>query len=368
MNFDILNGGKMSLINLNNEQKMIQDEFRRFAKNELEQIAEELEENAIFPKKLIDKIADLGLLSLIIPEQYGGVELDLTSMCIAVEELSKISASVGSVLVTNNCLVAYPIMKYGSKEQKEKYLNSLSEGAVGGYLCQTQTDLPEEQNSYSEDGKSFTGIRELGLNAEAADFFVMPDFVSGQLLLLEKSDDTLELQNQQVMGLKSSGIKKCDFSNAKLESVTKTENNEFLEPAYIGMSAISLGISEACLDAATAYSKERIQFGHSISEYPMVRAMLTEMKIKIDAVKLMIYDAADRFDKGEDISVISRQAKVLSGDVAEFCGLTSIQVHGGYGYMKDYPIERYFRDAKVLQLLETNPMKLKDEIALKMLK
>ncbi|MBC8383966.1 MAG: acyl-CoA dehydrogenase family protein [Candidatus Cloacimonetes bacterium] len=363
----------MSIIKFNNEQKMIQDEFRKFALNEIEPYVEEIEKKAAFPQKIVSKISELGLLSLIIPEKYGGVELDVTSLCIAVEELSKVSASIGMILVVNNCFVAYPLIKYGDESLKEKYLNRLSEGKIGGYICKSEIDLPEDIDHFDSQENSFSGVREFVLNGEAADFFIFP--LSDYHYLIERNSENIDFKDQEILGIKAAGIKRLNFSRVKLtkEILLKPESkgdkihSDIHNLANICSSAISLGIAQASLDSSIQYAGERIQFGKQISQFPMIREMLAEMKIRIETGRLLVYDAAEKFDRGLDFSMASKIAKIYSGETGVFCGLNSIQVFGGYGYMRDYPVERYFRDAKVMQLFETIPRELVADIALDLL-
>ncbi|MCK4655351.1 MAG: acyl-CoA dehydrogenase family protein [Candidatus Cloacimonetes bacterium] len=370
----------MSLINLNNEQKMIRDEFRKFATSELEPIAENIEENGVFPKDIISKLSELGLLSLIIPEKYGGVELDVTSLCIAVEEISKVCASIGTILVVNNCMVAYPLMKYGDESFKEKYLNKLSNGEIGGFVCEPEIDLPEEKNDLKAEGNKFifSGHREFVLNGDSANFFIMlvstPE--NTKYYVIDKDIKGIHLTSKNILGLRSAGFAGAEFKDIKLtkEACFIAEDkggkilSEIQDYANIGFSAISLGIAQAALEPAVKYSKERVQFGHRICEFPMVQEMMSEIKMKIETARLLVYDAASKVDKGEDFGIASKITRHYCGELGVFAGLNSIQVHGGYGYMKDYPLERYFRDAKVLQLLETSPRISKSQIAKELLK
>ncbi len=370
----------MSLINLNNEQKMIRDEFRKFATSELEPIAEEIEENGVFPKDIIGKLSELGLLSLIIPEKYGGVELDVTSLCIAVEEISKVCGSIGTILVINNCMVAYPLMKYGDESFKEKYLNKLSNGEIGGFVCEPEIDLPEEKNDLKAEGDNFnfSGQREFVLNGESANFFIMPISTSdvNKFYIIEKDTKGIQTSPKNILGMRAAGFAGAEFKDLKLtkEACFIAEDNggkilsEIRDYANIGFSAISLGIAEAALETAIKYSKERVQFGRRICEFPMVQEMMSEIKMKIETARLLIYDAASKVDKGEDFGIASKITRLYCGELGVFAGLNSIQVHGGYGYMKDYPLERYFRDAKVLQLLEASPRIMKSQIAKELLK
>jgi len=370
----------VSLINLNNEQKMIRDEFRKFAASELEPIAEDIEENGVFPKDIISKLSELGLSSLIIPEKYGGVELDVTSLCIAVEEISKVCASIGAILVVNNCMVAYPLMKYGDDPFKETYLNKLSNGEIGGFVCEPEIDLPEEKNDLKakDDKFIFSGHREFVLNGSSANFFIMPvsTLENTKYYIVDKDIKGIHLTSKNLLGLRAAGFAGAEFEDTELleedcfipDDKSGKIRSEIHDYANIGFSAISLGIAQAALETAVKYSKERVQFGRRICEFPMVQEMMSEIKMKIETARLLVYDAASKADKGEDLGIASKITRIYCGDLGVFAGLNSIQVHGGYGYMKDYPLERYFRDAKVLQLLETSPRISKAKIAKELLK
>ena len=368
----------MGLIKLTKEQKMIQTEFRKFAVSEIEPLAEEIEKKGVFPQAIVDKLAELGLLGLIIPEKYGGVELDMTSLCIAVEEISRVCASLGTILVVNNCLVAYPLMHYGGDSFKNKYLNKLAAGEIGGFICQPEIDLLEEQNDLKIEGDSiiFSGRREVVLNGSSAGFFILPLRWEDQVryYLLESGKKGITMLPKSLLGLRAAGFSSAHFSETILNdedcfsSTGKMGKMNIQHVANIGFAAVSLGIAQAAMEAAVKYSKERIQFEHRICEYPMVREMLAEMKLKIETARLLVYDAAFAFDAGEEYSIIAGIARLTAAETGFFCALNGIQVHGGYGYMKDYPLERFFRDAKVLQFLETSPGLVKSQIAAELLK
>jgi len=368
----------VSFIKLNNEQKMIHDEFRKFAVSEIEPIADEIEKNGVFPKTIVDKLAELGLLGLIIPEKYGGVELDMTSLCIAVEEISKICASIGTILVVNNCLVAYPLLKFGEESLKEKYLNKLAAGEIGGFICQPEIDLPEEKNDLKIEGEVFifSGHREFILNGNAANFYIFPIQINKttKYFIFDKNAKGFFSNSKNLLGMRAAGFTGAEFQDLILQEKKcfftdeKNIQSEIHNFSNIGLSAISLGIAQSALDTSIKYAKERIQFGRPIAEFPMIREMLTNMKIKIETTRLLIYDVASRFDNNEDYFEQSKIARLTASETGIFCGLNSIQVHGGYGYMKDYPLERYFRDAKVIQLLEASPRIMREEIAKGLLK
>ncbi|MBC8527038.1 MAG: acyl-CoA dehydrogenase family protein [Candidatus Cloacimonetes bacterium] len=368
----------MSIIKFTNEQKLIQKEIRKFATSELEPIADEIEKNAAFPTDIINNLSELGFSALIIPEKYGGVEMDTTSLCITIEELSRIYASVGSILAVNNCLIAYPIIKYANENQKEKYLNKLSSGEIGGFISEPEIDVSEEEfeAKKSDNGYLVNGKRDFVLNGEAAKFFIMPFQTSDGKAFYFLEKDDCELEKNNILGIRAAGTTSIKFN----ELILKNENcfiteqngekalNDIRDYANICFSAISLGLAQASLEAATKYSKERKQFGKYICEFPMIQEMLTEMKIKIETARLLVYDAASKYDNAQDYSVSSKIARIYCGDMAVNCGLDAIQIYGGYGYIKDYPVERYFRDAKVLQVLETTPRLLKSDIAKELLK
>jgi len=368
----------MSFIKYNNEQNMIRNEFRKFAVSEIEPSAEEIEKKGVFPKTIVNKLAELGLLGLIIPEQYGGVELDSTSLCIAVEEISKVCASIGTILVVNNCLIAYPLMKFGEESLKEKYLNKLAEGEIGSYICEPEIDLPEEGNDLKIDGENFifSGHRELLLNGEAANFYIFPIQIDGQkkYYIFDTKNEGINSRSKNLLGMRTAGFMDAELQNMNLSAensfpnVNKNIQTEIRDFSNIGFAAISLGLAQVSLDSSIKYAKERIQFDKPISDFTAVRDMLAEMHIKIEATRLVLYDAASRFDNGEEYSVQSKIARIMASEAGFYCGLNSIQVHGGYGYMKDYPVERYFRDAKVVQLLESSPLFRKSEIAEQLLK
>ena len=369
----------MSLINFNSEQKLIQNEVKKFAQAEVDPVSAEIDKEGIFPTRIVKKLSDLGLLSLIISEKYGGSELDTTSLCIAIEELSRVCASIGTILVVNNCLVAFPIIKYGTQSQKDLYLSKLTKGAIGAYVSDLEIDLADKKIEIKAASENYiiSGKRDFVLSGEAASFFMLPiSLTKGKALyLLPKDTPGINVIKPRILGMKTAGFVNLEFKETKLNKdsclIPEDKGENWLQIiqdySNIGFSAVALGIAEASYEASIKYSKGRIQFGRPICKFPMVQEMLVDMKIKIDTARLLVYDAAAKFDKGRDYSLACKIARLYSTDAAVFSGTKAIQVYGGYGYTKDYPVERYLRDAKVLQVLGKTSHDIKSIIAKELL-
>jgi len=363
------------MIKLTPEQRLVQDEARKFASTELEPIAEEIDNNASFPRDIIKKLADLGFLGIVIPEKYGGAELDSLSYCLIIEEISKICPSVGAILIANNALVAYPLFKYGKESQKERWLARVARGEIIGAFAITEEQEEIKTTAKEENGNYvISGKKNFVVNAEAAELFIICSSTENGIVpfLIERKNLEV-IEKQDSIGMRGSGI-----WNLKLNGVRATEDNilggslgeasvsryiidDALAFAGLGISALSVGIGESVLEESIKYSKQRHQFGRLICEFPLVQNMIVEMNVKIVQAQLLVYSAALG-------SQASHMAKLASTDAAVFAGIKGIQVHGGYGYTKDYPIERFFRDANVARVWCGSSAVQKTKIARALLK
>jgi len=365
----------MGLITLNSTHKLIKGEIEKFAAAELEPIASDIEKDGLIPPDIMRKISEMGLLGLTIPESYGGSGLDVTSLCIALEELAKSTASLAMIVAVNNCLVTYPLTEFGTADIKEEYLSKISDGSIGGYAPYSEVELSGSERVGEPEGENryVSNRYEVVLNGARADFFIIPvKSESGvSLVLVTKSAPGLNSYPVRTMGLRGAGITGLEFKHKDLTGEKRLVEAEggyqaiqaTLGYAHVGFSAVALGLAQASLDASIRYAKERKQFGRAIAEFPMVQEMLAEMRIAVEKSRLLVYEAAQRCDNGEEYRMISRIACLTSCEGAVKNGLHAIQIHGGYGYIKDYPVERYFRDAKSLQLLGETPVDLKAKIA-----
>ena len=369
----------MSLIEMSSEHKLIRSEVKKFASAELEPIAADIEKDCHLPPETLKKLAQMGLFGLTIPEKYGGAGLDALSLCIALEEFSKSCASLGLILAVNNCIVANLLTRFGSPKVKEDYLKRISQGRIGGYGLNPDIEIAgaitppiiEQNNNH------LSGRIELVLNGVAADFYIIPVRSKQCVALYLVDRDTKGMSDVAIetMGMRSAGIAALEFQGVELtkENCLVSEDSGLeavqhgLDFAHIGYAAIALGLTEASLEASIKYAKERRQFGRPISEFPMIQEMLAEMKICVEKSRLLVYDAAHRFDKAEDYQTIVRIACLTSCGGAVSAALKAIQIHGGYGYTKDYPVERFFRDAKSIQLLGESPLDLRTKIAKELL-
>jgi len=360
----------MGLIKLNNEQKLIQNEVRKFAIQEIEPLSTDIEKNGKIPEEIFKKLAELGLLCPIIPAELGGAGLDTTSLCIITEELARACGSLGFVLAVNNGLVGFALINYG-KEKNKSYLNRLSNGELGGF--DFETGIKEDIKILQNKPFKIAGTKRFILNGEMANFVILNiHTVNGEgLFILENPNEKIKVSKPYVLGMKSAGIADITFDNVEISEesclVKSISSNQVMGEVnkyfHLCLSAIGLGIAEASLEASIKYSKERKQFNRTICEFPMVREMLAEMKIRIEATRNLVYDAASRFDTSEEYGIACDIALVTSAETAVYCGIKSVQVFGGYGYTKDYPVERYLRDAKSVQSLSESRITLNEKIA-----
>jgi butyryl-CoA dehydrogenase len=365
----------MSNIKLSNEQKLIRGEIKKFTAAELDPIAADIEKDCCVPKDIVNKISQMGLFGLTAPEQYGGSGFNMMTLCVALEELSKSCASLALMVAVNNCFVIRSISTLGSAQAKSDYLKRLSGRSIGGYipLSDTEGGGPGLSVNCDDDEKSISGKSDIAFNSTVAEFFVVPAS-SGQdisLCLADKSERHMNSYSVGMMGMRGAGItglevKRAPFSEkscltADVRGAEVVES--LLDYARVGFSAIALGLNEAALEASVKYSKERRQFGRAICEFPMVRDMLAEIKVSVEKSRGLVYEAASAVDMNEDYPMIARVAYLTSCEDAVISALKAIQIHGGYGYTRDYPVERYFRDAKTLQLLCGGPVDLKGKIA-----
>ena len=352
---------------------LLQSELRKFAQQVLADRVDELEKSCSFPMDNIKRLAEMGIIGAVIPETYGGAKLDTLGFAVVLEELGKVCASTAAIVAIHNSYFAYPILKFGSEELQKNFLPDAANGkTLGGFALPKTNELQVEKTG---DGHSISGRNMLVLNAAAGGPIIVainePGTKDTSLYVLDRADTACKLsKTSNTIGLKSAGIGEYSFENCRPRQNSLvgqvTHGQEILDRtqdyARILFAAISLGIAQGATEAAVKYAKERILFQKPIITFGMVREQIAEMAIKIEAARHLVYDAALRMDQGEEYRSAAAMAKLFAGQAATFVTTAAIQVYGGYGYMKDYPTERYFRDAQMLNVICSTPDEDKEAI------
>jgi butyryl-CoA dehydrogenase len=359
---------------LTENQKMIRDMVRGFAEREIAPVAAELDQKEEYPKEILKKMAQLGLLGIIVPPQYGGAGADTVSYALVVEEISKKCASTGVVTSVHNSLASWPIMKFGTDEQKEKYLPILSKGEKIGAFAATEpnagSDLGALESTAVLEGDEYV------LNGTKT--FITSGSEAGVIIVFASTDKSAgskglsafivenDMQGFKVgsifekMGINASCTAELIFEDMRVpkENLLGTEGEGFkialmtLDGGRIGIGAQAVGIAQAALDESIEYAKQREQFGRPISKFQAIQWMIADMATRIDASRLLVLNAAYTKDQGKRFSKEAAMAKLFAAETAVDAALKAVQIHGGYGYTKEYVVERLFRDAKITEIYE----------------
>ncbi len=365
------------LYELTEEQGRLRDMLREFADQEIAPKAARYDEANEFPWENIKKMRDLGLFGMIFPEEYGGQGLDTLSYVIAVEQISRACASTGITLAAHVSLGTSPIFNFGTEAQKRKYLPALcsgeklaafglTEAEAGSDAGGTKTRAVLEGGQYTVNGRKiyitngsvcgtavFTAVTTPGQGVKGISAFIVekgtPGFSAGtrEKKLGHRASDTVELLFENVKLPKENLLEKNGQEGQGFKQFMKT-----LDGGRISIGAMSVGIAQASLDAALRYARERRQFGKAIAEFQAIQLLLADMATGIEAARLLVYQTARLKDRGVPFTRQSAMAKLMASTVAMKAADTAIQIHGGAGYMTDHPVERYFRDAKLMEIGE----------------
>jgi len=361
-------------LELNEQQKMIQKMVREFAEKHVAPIAAEIDKKEEYPHKTLKEMAKLGLLGTIIPTEYGGADLDTVSYTIVVEEISRKCASTGVITSVHNSLVAWPIMKYGTEEQKKKYLPILAKGEQIGAFAATEpnagSDLGAMQTTSVLKGDKYiiNGDKTFitsGSDAGIIIVFAVTDKSAGtkgiSAFIVENTFKGYKVGSiYEKMGINASGTAELIFENMELpkENLLGKEGEGFkialstLDVGRIGIAAQAVGIAQAALDESIEYSKQRQQFGKPLAQLQAIQWMIADMATRIEASRFLVYNAAYKKDLGGRISKEAAMAKLFASETAVESAIKAVQIHGGYGYTKEYTVERLFRDSKITEIYE----------------
>jgi butyryl-CoA dehydrogenase len=359
---------------LSDEQKMIRDTARDFAKSEIAPKAAEIDKSGRWPSEIIAKMAELGFLGMAIPEEYGGAGLDAISYAIAMEEVSAACASCGVIMSVNNSLFCDPLYKFGTPEQKKDVLTACAAGKKLGCFGLTepmsgsdaQTMVTEAKKS--GDGWVLNGAKNWITNGPHADYIIVfavtdrsGNKVRHTAFLVPRGTPGFT-HNPADHKLGIHGAHSCTvfFENVKLpeSAIVGGVGDGFkvamatLDGGRIGIAAQALGIARAALDVSVAYAKERKSFGVPISQHQAIQFMLSDMATELDAARLLTWRAASMKNKGVRHSMESAEAKLFASEAATRIAHKAIQIHGGYGYSTEYPVERHYRDARITEIYE----------------
>lgn len=359
---------------LTREQQLVRQMVREFAENEVEPIAAEIDATERFPMETVEKMKKCGMMGIPFSKEYGGAGGDILSYIIAVEELSKACGTTGVILSAHVSLCAAVIEKYGTEEQKQKYLIPLAKGELLGAFGLTEpnagTDASGQQSLAVLQGDNYilNGQKIFITNGGVADVFIvfaMTDRSKGvkgiSAFILEKGFEGFSIgKKEDKMGIRGSSTTELIFEDCVIpkENLLAKEGKGFgiamgtLDGGRIGIAAQALGIAEGALNATVVYMKERKQFGKSLDKFQGLSWMVADMDVKIEAAKNLVYKAAWKKDNGLPYGVDAARAKLFASEVAMEVTTKAVQLHGGYGYTKDYPIERMMRDAKITEIYE----------------
>ena len=362
------------MFNLSEEHIQLQQTFREFAENEVKPLAKELDETERFPTETVRKMAELGMMGLPIPEEYGGSGIDQIGYVLAVEELSKVCATTGIILSAHTSLCCWPIMTFGTEAQKEKYLKPLASGHKLGAFALTEpsagTDASMQKSTAVLEGDHYVlnGNKVFITNAGAADVFIvfaMTDKEQGTrgitAFILERDMPGFTMgKPENKMGLRASSTCELVFEDCIVpkENLLGEIGKGFkiamttLDGGRIGIGAQALGIAQAAIDECVKYTKERVQFGKRISQFQNTQFQLADMQTRTDAARLLVWRAAAAEQAGQPYTHLAAMAKLFASETASYVTNRAVQLCGGYGYTKDYPVERMMRDAKVTEIYE----------------
>ncbi|MDF2674634.1 MAG: bcd [Clostridiales bacterium] len=356
------------------EQELVGQMLKEFVEKEVEPIAAHIDETEEFPIENVKKMAKLGIMGIPFPKEYGGAGGDDISYIMAVEELAKACASTSVILSAHTSLCCHPIFKYGTEEQKQKYLPGLLRGEKLGAFALTEpnagTDAAGQQTIAKADGDSFiiNGSKVFITNGGYADVFIifaMTDRSKGtkgiSAFILEKGTKGFEIgKKEEKMGIRASSTTELIFKDCRIpkENMLGKEGKGFgiamstLDGGRIGIAAQALGIAEGALEEAVKYVKTRKQFGKAIGAFQGIQWYMAEMATKIEASKLLVYKAAWKKATGQGYSLEAAMAKLHASETAMEVTTKVVQIFGGYGFTKDYPVERMMRDAKITEIYE----------------
>ncbi|MBN6885011.1 butyryl-CoA dehydrogenase [Cytobacillus horneckiae] len=359
---------------LTEEHEMIRKMVRDFAANEVAPTAAERDEEERFDREIFDKMAELGLTGIPWPEEYGGIGSDYLAYCIAIEELSRVCASTGVTLSAHTSLAGWPIYKFGSEEQKHKFLKPMAQGEkIGGYgLTEpgSGSDAGGMKTTARLEGDHYVlnGSKIFITNGGVADIYVVFALTDPAnkhkgttAFIVESSFEGFSVgKKEKKLGIRSSPTTEIIFEECKVpaENVLGEIGDGFkiammtLDGGRNGIAAQAVGIAQGALDAAAAYAKERVQFGKPIAAQQGIGFKLADMATNVEASRLLTYQAAWLESEGLPYGKESAMSKLFAGDTAMKVTTDAVQVFGGYGYTKDYPVERFMRDAKITQIYE----------------
>ena len=359
---------------LTREQELVRQMMHDFTENEVKPIAAETDKTSTYPRENIEKLFDLGVMGMVVPEEFGGAGADDLSSAIAIEELSKQCASTGDILATHNGLCCGPIIANGTPAQKEKYLRMLTEGHKVGAFALTEPDAGSDAAKgtcvaeLQGDHYVLNGSKIFITNGYVADVFVvfaMTDKSKGtrgiSAFIVESSFPGFSVgKHEEKMGLHGSPTAEIVFTDCIVpkENLLGQEGKGFkiamqtLDGGRIGIAAQSLGIAEGALEEAKAYTKGRVQFGKPISKFQNTQFTFADMELGCEAGRLLTYQAAMKKGSGERYTKEAAMAKLFCSEHAMKTTTKALQMFGGYGYTKDYPMERMMRDAKITEIYE----------------
>jgi len=356
------------------EQIQLRREVREFAAAEIAPHVMEWDENQIFPLEVVKKLGHLGYMGAIFPEEYGGAGLGYVEYSIIIEELSRVDGSVGIIVAAHTSLCSNHIFKAGSEEQKRKYLSKLTSGEWIGCWSLTEpeagSDAAGTRSTAVRDGNCWVlnGSKTFTTNAHYADVCVgmaMTNRSAAQhgisAFILEKNTPGFSAgKKENKLGLRASATGEVIFSNCRLPQAQMlgkqgegfVDSLRILDGGRVSIAALSIGMAQGAYDAALKYSKLRKQFGRPISEFQAIQHKLVDMATKIDASRLLTYRAAKMIDDGKRVTRESAMAKLFSSEAAVWIANEAVQIHGGYGFIKDYPVEKFYRDVKLCTIGE----------------
>lgn len=377
--------------NFTEEQKMLKELCRDIAEKKIRPVAREYDEKEEFPEEIMKILAQSDLFSLCIPEEYGGMGAGLTELCIATEELSRVDGGIAASYAAS-FLGMFPILLFGTEEQKKKYLPQIASGEKLAAFALTEPEAGSDASAVKtvarKEGDYYiiNGTKHFITNGGDAQIYTViavtdkkkgPRGISA--FIVEKGTEGFSFgKKEEKLGIRASSTRELVFSDAKVSKENLLGNKEGLgfiatmktfDQSRPGVAAQAVGIAQGALELAVQYAHQRVQFGKPITSFQGIQWMLADMSTKVEAARSLVYSVASMIDRGiKDVAGASAMAKLFASDVAMEVTTDAVQIFGGYGYMRDYPVEKFMRDAKITQIYEGTNQIQKGIIALNLIK